>query len=317
MKNYIEINEDSNGAILKKAREDYAKKNNKKFSQNNLAQKLGVPASIVGLWEQGRRKIPPIHFKKINNLLGTNFKTTNETADNTDLHYTLYLYLGFFNFTQKQYYCIIGNLLIKYCKKMLDKETINKINQFFYSCDFNKTFSKSNKLQMNECYSLITKYINKHLKTYSTDSEELYKTFTTLDPSKVVDKNHLNIPVYNSSGIIEYHEEIPQKFNNDSYEYIYIKIDRLKHKFPEKYEDGALVLIRLGNFCFQDEDVLIQCGKQFDIKHIRFKTDLINAFKESFGEDAIIENGYNIIGAIVMIDYSTISIQDNDFKISF
>lgn len=42
MKSYYDIDENSNGAILKKAREKYSKQNNIKFGQKELAERLGV-----------------------------------------------------------------------------------------------------------------------------------------------------------------------------------------------------------------------------------------------------------------------------------
>ncbi len=334
MKDYIEIAEDSNGAILKKAREDYAKSNNIKFGQKELAQYLGLSPSFVGLLEQGRREIPQELFKKINTLLGTNFSKNsivNNKYSNT-CYSPLYFYFGMYNFTQKQYDYIIATLLIKYCKEILDEDENDKYSTLIYSCKSNKLFDTSVKKRMNECFKYIIRYLNslyhKHKSSYISEisgkaltktqcRQELYNLLTTLDSSKVVDSTHLKIPVYNSSGIIEYYEDLPSKFNNDNYKYFYLKFDNMDKKFSSKYEDGIIALIRKEEFCFYNEDVLIQCGNDFAIRHIKSQEDLKNAFIECFGTDAIVENGYNIIGAIVMIDYSTCAIINEESKIQF
>lgn len=312
MKNYEEIAPNSYGAILKKARGDYSKRNNIKLGQKELAQKLGIAPSTVGLWEQGRRKIPPIHYKELNNLLHTNFKNTNEIVDNLDLYSIIGFYFGLFNFTKKQYDFIMGKLLIKYCKSLLTEDKIDNIKKLSYNCQINKLFSNDDKSRMNKCYSYIIKYLKKHSKKYSTN--DIYTTFTSFDSSLVVNETHINIPVYNSSGIIEFHEQLPLKFSNDNYKYIYAKIDNTKKNLPDKYITGTLVLIRLGNFCFQNEDIIIQIGNSFKIEHIHNKTDM-ELLKKDY-EQWLIED-YKIIGSIVMIDYSTSSINHPDYKITF
>ena len=337
MKRYEDIDENSNGATLKKAREDYAKRNNMKFGQKELANYLGVPPSTVGLWEQDRRTIPSTHFKKLDLLLGTNFNQ-NIIVDENCVHYyaALYFYFGLYNFTQKQYDYIIATLLIAICRDILNKEQIDNYENVIYSCKINKLFDTVTLDKIKKCQSYIKDYLESlYHKTESSYEQyiseisgktlnknqrltEIHHLLTSLDSSKVVDSTHQNVPVYNSAGILEYYEELPNKFSKDKYKYFYIKLDNLEGiNFPCKYEEGSLVLVRQGNFCFYNEDILIQCGKEFAIKHIKFQTDLEKALRENFGVNAIIENGYEVIGAIVLIDYSTSALISEDSKIEF
>lgn len=336
MKSYENIDENSYGAILKKARENYAKKNNIKFGQKELAEYLGIGISSVGGWEQGRRAIPSEHFTRINNLLGTNF-TSKRISNDNDLTYfqvTLYFYFGMYKFTQRQYEFIIATLLTHFCGSILSKEEIKKYNQIKNSIKKNNIFTSSSKGDSTECISYIIKFLNSNYKKRKTKSnktvyiskisnknltekgfqKELYKLFKSLNFKKIIYEPYQNIPVYNSSGIIEFYENLPQKFNDNKYDYVFFKIDNLKKKLPSKYVNGALALIRLGNFCYPNEDIVVQIGSTFQIEHINNKAD-IESLKKDYAQWLI--QDYKIIGAIVMIDYSNSAIIHQDYKIEF
>lgn len=335
MKSYEEIDENSNGTILKRAREDYAQRNNIKFGQKELAEYLGIGISSVGGWEQGRRAIPSEHFTRINNLLGTNFTANNKICDKDEFFFksTLSFYFGMYQFTQRQYDFIIAKIITNYCKDILSKEEAKKYNQIINSIKKNNIFTETSKEHCNECYSYIRKFLKscytiKKAKTNKkvyisniTDKnltetgfqKELYQLLNNLDLKKFIYEPYQNIPVYNSSGIIEFYENLPQKFNDNTYEYIFYKINNMKKQFPSKYKDGALALIRLGNFCFPNEDIIVQIGNTFKIEHINNKTD-IESLKKDYAQWLI--DDYKIIGAIVMIDYSTSSTTTLDHKIT-
>lgn len=339
MKSYIEIDENSNGAILRKAREDYSKRNNINFGQKELAEYLGIAPSSVGGWEQGRREIPEKHLTRINNLLGTNFATYNETYGNkvNSFQAIVYFYFGVYKFTKRQCEFIIAKLLLHYSEDVLaeNKNELKKYNKIVNSIKKNNIFTKISYQHYKECISYIQHYIQYSYKRMRTQSNkivyicrfssqklteigfkrELYRLLTSLDFSRFIYEPYENIPVYNSSGIIEFYEKLLPKFNDKTYEYVYTKIDDIEKKYPEKYPQGALALIRLGEFCFPNEDIIIKCRNQFTIEHIKNRNDLITSIKNAFREDDLIEYGYEIIGAVVMIDYSTSSIKDNDSKI--
>lgn len=335
MKRYEELDNNSYGAILKKAREDYAKKNGIKFGQKQLAEYLGTGISSVGGWEQGRKNIPEEHFASINSLLGTNFKIDNDSYDNDLISFqaTLYFYLGIYKFIYRQYEYIIAKLLTTYCENVLNKDEIKKYNKILDSIKKNNIFTENSKQKYIECISYIKKFLNSIYKKKKTKSgedayisrisdnvltekgvqKELYKLLTSLDSKKIIYEAYQNIPVYNSSGIIEFYEKLPPKFSDNKYEYVYCKIDNSKKKFPDKYVDGALALIRLGNFCFPNEDVIIQIGNTFSIEHINTKHDM-ELLKRDYAQWLI--EDYTIIGAVMMIDYSTSTVNLPDYKIT-
>ena len=103
MYTYYELDEDSMAMKLKNAREEYSKKIGRNFSQQELAEYLGIGISTVGGWEQGRRNIPEKFFIKINNLLGTDFKAIEDYSANDliDSQYFIYFYLGMYKFTKR------------------------------------------------------------------------------------------------------------------------------------------------------------------------------------------------------------------------
>ena len=79
---------------------------------------------------------------------------------------------------------------------------------------------------------------------------ELYSLLKNLNYDKCIYAPLQNIPVYNSGGIIEEYQDLPPKFKNNDYEYVYAKIDDSLIKETDKYVDGATMLIRLGEFAF-------------------------------------------------------------------
>lgn len=338
MNSYIEIDENSNGAILKRARLNYAEKSGK-FTQLDLAEYLGVSPGYIGQWEQGQKPIPEKYFTKINNLLGTHFETQKNFSNNYINKYqaTLYFYFGLYKFSQRQCEYIMAKLLIKFCEKILDKEEIKKYKKIINTVKKNAIFTEVSYSNYKKCYSYILKYLESLYPNKKNESNttlyfseisnkfllkkdvrnEINNLLHSLDYKQIIYEPYQNVPVYNRSGVIIYYESLPPKYIDNKYEYVYYQIDNIENRLESKYVDGALALIRLGNFCFPKEDVIINCDKKFDIKHIKSKDDLINAFRNSFGTDKIIENGYEIIGSVVMIDYSTCSINDEKEMIKF
>ncbi len=50
---------------------EYRIKNN--ISQEKLAKEIGVTATLVGFWENGKRELPVRHAKKIAQILNVNW----------------------------------------------------------------------------------------------------------------------------------------------------------------------------------------------------------------------------------------------------
>lgn len=327
MYTYYELDEDSMAMKLKNAREEYSKKIGRNFSQQELAEYLGIGISTVGGWEQGRRNIPEKFFIKINNLLGTDFKAIEDYSANDliDSQYFIYFYLGMYKFTKRQSDYIIAKLLISICKDILSKEEIKKYEKITNYDKKYSYFNEKSKKDCERCYNYILKYIKSLYIIYQNKSKtkkiyyskiskktikeeyvkqklkkEIYKLLTTLDFSKYLYEPNKNLPVYNSSGVIEFYEEIPTKFNDNQYEYVFWKINNLQNKFPPNFIDGSLALVRLGNFCFSNEYIIIKIDNSFKIEYINNSLSM-KELKEEYSKWLI---DFEIVGAIVMIDYS-------------
>lgn len=227
----------------------------------------------ISHWECGSQEIPEKYFIRINNLLGTNFSVPEEDYSNIDaikLKRLLCFYIGLYQFTRRQCEYIIAKLIIYYCNDVLDKKEKDKYNQTINSIKKNNPFTKDSYKNCKECLSYISQCINstfKHCKnkmgkeyyfsgisgkklTKQCKQNELYSLLKNLNYDKYIYAPLQNIPVYNSSGIIEEYQDLPPKFKNNDYEYVYAKIDDTLIRTTDKYVDGATMLIRVGEFAF-------------------------------------------------------------------
>ncbi len=288
------------------------------LTQKDLANKLGVSESTIGAIEQGRRHITADLRAKISAIFKKDIFEDNILEILEESIDTLIK-------TENEYNFIMYYIYIKFFKNKFSPIELETFKKKYISLKEKLKVNKNASKRINRLIEQI-----KNIFVVYTDYEKLYNMLQNLDKTTIV--TNYKIPLFDSTYInredIYYSElcgshTINRNLYNDQNEYVAILLNNmsnwLNYKTP-KYKSLNIITVRLCDYCYDYEDIIISINGKWYIKNIHKENNLIiltNPCNEKnekleYTNADIQKLNIKIIGTIVDIYFNHTFIEEKD-----
>lgn len=313
------------------------------LTQKELAKKLKIAESTMGLIEQGRRNISLELQSKLKDILGQDIFITfilEKIKENIDT----------FVMNIDEYDYVFCKLYLKFYKDRFNQKEIEDMNDKLEKLHKKLSNNGTAPQRINTLMKRLKKYISnleKELATYLNDCKKnkieneieseidynyYFEMLNNIDKNSVI--TNYKIPVFDSIYLNKsniYLSEIYGSYNiskdlfYDKYNYIGIFLtapcmhSKLNY-ISQKYKPTNIITVRLSNEFYNNADVIISINETWYIKNIYKDKDKIiisnpcsqDNSKQEYTYKDIKELNIKIIGTIVNIYFNDTFIKDKD-----